>query len=53
MVRVMTVRKLHMTDSNFLQLIIFLFGIFWQGFPCLTVSAVTDSWGIWYFSQNL
>ena len=41
MINVMTGRKLHMTDSNLLQLITsFIFGIFWQGFPCFTVSAV-------------
>ena len=36
MVNVMAGKKPHMTDSNFLQLIIHR-----QGFPCFTVLAVT------------
>ena len=52
MINVMTGRKLHMTDSNLLQLITsFIFGIFWQGFPCFTVSAVTVFY-IYILSQN-
>ena len=52
MVSVITGKKLHITDSNFLQLIIsFLFGIFWQGFPYFTVSAVTVFY-MYILSQN-